>query len=117
MIPGIWKLIVVAAVLGLGLECHAQTPGRVDLDAAEMIGAPVFAADGPQIGEVADVVIDDDGQIGKIRFTTGAVLGFGPRTIELPKGAYIALRGAVVIDTPAEAAQLLPEATDPAGDK
>jgi hypothetical protein len=91
---------------------QAQAPGKIDLEAAEMvaelIGAPVFAADGPEIGQVADVSFDDEGRPQQLRMTTGAVLGFGVRTIEIPKGAFTALRGAVVLDLPIEAVQSLP---------
>jgi hypothetical protein len=53
---------------------------------------------------------DDEGQPYKLRIRTGAVLGLGACTLEIPIGAFMALRGAVVLDLPAEAVTtLLPE--------
>ena len=49
--------------------------------------------------------------------TTGAILGLGLRTIELPQGAFTVLRGAVVLDLPAEAVQTLPELAERDDDK
>jgi hypothetical protein len=77
--------------------------------AAELIGAPVFAADGKQIGRVADVATDA-GEPQRLRFTTGAMLGIGERTLEVPRGNFTVLRGAVVVDLPSEAVDALPEA-------
>jgi sporulation protein YlmC with PRC-barrel domain len=109
----------MGVVIGVGsLLCptvgHAQVPmpGSIALAeaeiAAELIGAPVFAADGPQVGEVADVETDEDGQPIRIRMTAGAILGLGARTVELPPKSFTVLRGAVVIDLPAEVVQALP---------
>ena len=106
------RLLTVVAVMAFASVGQAQASGKIDLEAAEMvaelIGAPVFAADGPEIGQVADVSFDDEGRPQQLRMTTGAVLGFGVRTIEIPKGAFTALRGAVVLDLPIEAVQSLP---------
>ena len=44
----------------------------------------------------------------KIRITTSAELGLGPRTLEIPEGAFTLLCGAVVLDLPAEAIESLP---------
>jgi hypothetical protein len=43
---------------------------------------------------------------------TGALLGIGARTIEIPGGAFIVLRGAVVLELPAESVEALPERAD-----
>ena len=40
--------------------------------------------------------------------TTGAMLGFGAHIVELPKESFMAVRGAVILLMPAEAAQSLP---------
>ena len=105
--------VPVAAVLAFAPLCQAQSPGKIDLEAAEMlaelVGAPVFASDGPQIGEAADVSFDEERRPQRLRMTTGAMLGLGVRTIEIPKGVFTALRGAVVLDLPLEAVQSLPE--------
>ena len=101
--------IVLGAFVMLAPTAHAEFLGKVDLEAAELaaelIGAPVFAADGPEIGQVADLLFDDNGQPARLRIETAAALGFGGRIIELPKGTFMVLRGAVSLDFPAEALQ------------
>jgi sporulation protein YlmC with PRC-barrel domain len=108
--------LVVSALLVMACPARAEMPGKIDLEAAEMagelLGAPVFAADGPQVGEVADLQVDEDGQFTRLRVKMGALLGIGTRTIEIPVGSFIVLRGAVVLDLPAESVQSLPELAD-----
>jgi PRC-barrel domain len=114
-------IAVFATVLSASSVCLAQLPGKFDLEAAEivaeLVGAPVLTADGPEIGQVSDVSIDREGRPERIRMTTGAILAFGLRTIELPQGAFTVLRGAVVLDLPAEAVQALPELAERDSDK
>jgi sporulation protein YlmC with PRC-barrel domain len=105
-------VLVLVSVLVAGPVGQAQSPEAADQDAAlhaELIGAPVFAADGVQIGEVADIAYDEEDQPKRIRMTSGSVLGLGSRTIEIPSGLFTVLRGAVVVDLPAEAIETLPE--------
>jgi hypothetical protein len=44
--------------------------------------------------------------------TTGQQLGLGQRTLEVPSDAFMTLRGAVVLDFPANEVAFLPEAQD-----
>src|SRR5215510_11096603 len=108
--------IIVAAFLIMAPPVRAEMLGKIDLQAAEvaaeLLGAPVFAADGPQVGEVADLQVDEEGQFTRLRMKSGALLGIGTRTIEIPAGTFIVLRGAVVLDLPAETVQSLPELAD-----
>ena len=108
--------LTIAAFLLLAPVAHAQMPGKVDLEAAEvtaeLLGAPVFASDGTEVGEVADLLVDEEGQIVRLRMKTGALLGIGTRTIEIPGGVFIVLRGAVVLELPAESVEALPERAD-----
>jgi hypothetical protein len=71
-------------------------PGRVNPEAtemaAELIGAPVFAKDGIEVGEVADIAFDEILEPQRLRMTTGAALGLGARTLEVPKDAFMPLR-------------------------
>jgi len=60
---------------------------------AELTGAPVFAWDGSEVGKVSDVLFDKEGQPLRLRMKGAANLGLGERTIEVPKGAFILLRG------------------------
>jgi hypothetical protein len=105
--------IVLAGVLALAPLCRAQVPGKVDLEAAEaaaeLIGAPVLAIDGTEVGKVADVLFDDDGQAARLRMDAASHLGLGTRRVEIPRGAFTLLRGTVVLELPAEAVQALPE--------
>jgi sporulation protein YlmC with PRC-barrel domain len=98
-----------------------QAPGAVDLTVAgavtNLLGVPVIAADGQRIGEVADVSVPEDGQPARIRITTGAILGFGARTLELPRNAFTISKGTVVLDLPSEAVQALPAVPEPAREK
>jgi hypothetical protein len=118
----ILRTVLAVAALGTAASGLAQAPGKVDLETAELvaelIGAPVYAADGPQVGEVTDIAIDSAGQPDKLRFATAAALGLGPRMVEVPQGGFMLLRGAVVLDMPAEVVQSLPGNAPPGnGDK
>ena len=97
---------------------RAQIP--VDLEAAELtaelIGGPVFSADVREIGELSDVSVADDGRVTTIRIATSAALGLGRRFLEIPDGGFMLLRGAVVLDLPAEAIEFLPSAPSRAED-
>jgi sporulation protein YlmC with PRC-barrel domain len=107
------------------LECvvigHAEEPGKVDLEAAEMvaelIGAPVLAKDGTEVGQVADISFDNKLQPQRLRMTTAATLGFGIRTLEIPKGAFTPVRGAVILHVPAEAVSAFSELAEPTEEK
>jgi PRC-barrel domain len=108
------KIAVLVLVLGVGPVCQAQSPaGDGDQETAtlhaELLRAPVFAADGVLIGEVADISYDEDDQPKRIRMTRAAVLGLGSRTLEISSKLFTVLRGAVVVDLPAEAVDALPE--------
>jgi hypothetical protein len=110
------RAFAVIAILSFASLCRAEAPGKIDMEAAEvateLIGAPVFAADGSEVGEVSDLLFDDEGQARKVRIKAAAHLGLGTRTIEIPQGAFTLLRGAVVLDLPAEAMQAFPELTE-----
>jgi PRC-barrel domain len=121
MIRACALVALVAACLSVAAVSHAQTPGKVDLEAAEvaaeLIGAPVLSADGVDIGEVVDVMFDDEGRPARLRMNAAAHLGLGTRRIEIPRGAFIVLRGAVVLELPAEAVQALPELAESRDEK
>jgi hypothetical protein len=104
-----WLAVVF---LILAPPSFAQERADSNTETAELIGAPVFAADGAEVGEVVDLSFDDEGQPQRLKMKAAAHLGLGARTIEVPQGAFIALRGAVVLDMPAAAVQVLPELTE-----
>ena len=110
------RAVVVGAFLLLAPPAQAQEPGKVDLEAAEalieLLGAPVYTGDGLAIGRIADIAFDDEGQPTRLRVKTEVMLGIGTRTIEITKGGFIVLRGAAVLDLPAEALASIPEVAD-----
>src|SRR5947207_12181488 len=110
--------LALIALLVVLSPARSETSAKIDLEAAEMaaelIGAPVFAKDGAEVGEVADISFDDELQPDHLRMTTGAVLGLGTRTLEIPRGTFMALRGAVVLDVPAEGIKTFSELAEPA---
>ena len=74
---------------------------------ARLIGTTVMAEDGAAIGEVTDVKLDDGGRPIAVRMRAGVRLGFGARTIELPRRSFTIVRGAVVVNLPREAVEML----------
>jgi sporulation protein YlmC with PRC-barrel domain len=115
------KAFAMAMFLSAASVCHGQAPGKIDLEAAEvaskLIGASVFASDGTEVGHVADVAFDEEGQIRRLRMTTGAFLGIGTRIVEIPAGAFTMVRGAVMLDMPVEAVTALPEPSERVDEK
>jgi hypothetical protein len=108
------KFVFLGLILGFGAIAQAQTPGEdQDQDTqaihTEILGAPVFAADGVLIGHVGDISYDEEDQPKRLRMTSASTLGLGSRMLDVPAGLFTVLRGAVVVDLPAEAVQTLPE--------
>ena len=95
---------------------QAAQDGRA-AEMAELTGAPVFAWDGLEVGKVADVLFDNEGQPLRLRMIGAANLGLGERTIEVPKGTFILLRGAAVLELPSEAVEALPEINENANEE
>ena len=62
---------------------------------------------GHEVGKAVDVSVSDDGEIDALRIKTGAFLGFGERVLALSKDDFTVLRGAVIVDLPAEAIETL----------
>jgi hypothetical protein len=97
----------------LVVQAQTEAPGKIDLEAAEMaaelMGGPVFAAGGVEVGRIAGISFDEHGRPQRLRITTGGKLAIGTRTVEIPKGAFMVLRGAAVLDLTPEAVRLLPD--------
>ena len=112
------KGIVVSSLIAVASAGYAQEQdtGKIDLEAtelaAEIIGAPVSDPMGREIGEVADVSFDEDGQPDRLRVRISAPLGFGQRTVEVSRGTYILLRGRVILELSADDLRALPEVGD-----
>jgi hypothetical protein len=110
------RLLMAAAMALCTSAACAQDAGKIDLEAselaAELVGRPVFAMDGPEVGTVVDLQFDESGLPKKLRMTTARHLGLGQRTLEVPSDGFMTLRGAVVLDVAADQVAFLPEALD-----
>jgi sporulation protein YlmC with PRC-barrel domain len=110
------KPAIIASMIALALPAYAQAPGKIDLEAAELamelIGGPVYASDGGVVGTVTDLALDESGRPLAMRMETARQLGFGTRIVQIPHEWFMILRGAVVLDIPADAMEFVPEATD-----
>ncbi len=100
---------------------QGQVPGKIYLEAselaAEIIGAPVSDPMGTEIGEVADVSFDENGQPDRLRVRISAPLGFGQRTVEVSRDTYMLLRGRVVLELSADDLRSLPDVGDEIDEK
>jgi hypothetical protein len=83
-------IMITAWLLTAALGAHAQTARTSHV---KLMGAPVFAADGIKVGQVVDVSTTDNGRIDRIRITTASPLGFGERTVEIPRTAFVVVGG------------------------
>jgi hypothetical protein len=96
---------LVAACLNLACTpAHAVTPEQIT---REIMGAPVYASDGHEVGQVVDVSMSGDGEVDVVRIRAGAFLGLGEHVFTLSRGNFTVLRGAVILDLPAEAVESL----------
>lgn len=100
-------LLIAAGILPglLGLVAVAQTEIQ-----GELMGARVYAAGGVDVGEVAALTIDENGQVAELRVATNHPLGFGQRVVVLRQGSFMTLRGAIVVDMSPEQFNALPSA-------
>ena len=114
-------IVVLSLIIVASAGTQAQDPGKIDLEArelaAEIIGAPVSDPRGTEIGEVTDVSFDEDGQPDRLRVRISAHLGFGDRTVEVPRGTYILLRGHAVLELSADDLHALPDVGDEIDEK
>jgi hypothetical protein len=98
-----------------------REPGKADMEArelaAEIIGARVSDSLGTDIGEVADISFDEDGQPERLRLRTSAILGFGDRTVEVSRAAFMLLRGRVILEMSGDDVRSLPEVGDQIDEK
>jgi hypothetical protein len=58
--------LMLAIAVSAPTTIRAEAPGKVDMEAAEMaaelIGAPVFCTDGSEVGEVADILFNEENE-------------------------------------------------------
>ena len=113
-LPLVWHLAFLCVVYLV--PAQAMTPEQM---VEELIGAPVYASDGHEVGEVVDVSMSGDGEVDAVRIKTGTFLGLGERVLILLKGNFMALRGTVILDVPAEAVEALspPQSNDTLPDR
>ena len=93
----------------------------MDIEAAEMvaalIGAPIFSKDGAKVGRVAEIAFDGELRPKALRMVTGIPVGLGTRTLIIPKGSFIAVDGAIVLDVSAEAVSTFAELGESSAEK
>jgi sporulation protein YlmC with PRC-barrel domain len=100
--------ILLLACSNWTLTSSAQAMTQEDV-VRELIGAPVYSTDGQEVGTVADIALDEDKLFSALLMKTSRSLGFGERTVRVPGSAFIALRGSVVLDLPAQSMDVLVE--------
>ena len=98
--------------LVLATAASAQPPMLEETDAAELIGGTVQSSEGIEVGEVSAVTMNKDGEVTEIRMNMEQSLGIGERTVILPRGRYLVLRGTVVLQLPLENIRQLPAIED-----
>lgn len=110
---GIGSVALVTALAIAAASAAAQTPETSSREAAELAaeltGRSVYTIDGVEVGSIAEVLFDDDGVPQKLRVRTAANLGLGERLVELPRGSFMLLRGAAVLDLTADEVPSIPE--------
>jgi sporulation protein YlmC with PRC-barrel domain len=99
-------LLAISPVCASAAPAHALTQQDV---VRELIGAPVYSSDGREVGRVMDITLDEDQAFRALLMKASRSLGFGERTVRIPGAAFIALRGAVVLDLPSESMDVLVE--------
>jgi sporulation protein YlmC with PRC-barrel domain len=113
------SLIAIVLMLLWSSPNAGAEPGKVDLEAAEMvaelIGAPVLALDGTEVGVVTDIAFDEELRPESLRMSTGAILGLGTRILQVPKEAFMPVRGAVILRVKADDVGSFREAGPPRG--
>ena len=99
------SLLVAAASVAV-----AQSPGPPPRapQAQELIGGLVLSAEGAQVGEISAVTVGANGDITEIRMSMDSPLGLGQRIVVIPRGSYVVMRGAVVLDLSAAEVDALP---------
>ena len=98
-------------MLGTALLVSTAVAARAQSDGTQLVGLPVFSADGMKIGQVINVTLSADRQVEQIRIVTGSPLGFGERTVAIPEQAFIIGGGRVMLaNLSADDVQALPNA-------
>ena len=99
-----------AASVSFAIAMLWMPPSEAAPGHKELIGAPVFAADGIKVGRVADVSTTGN-IIDALRVSRGAPLGLGERFVIIPQPAFM-IRGRRVVlpDLRAEDVDLFPDA-------
>jgi sporulation protein YlmC with PRC-barrel domain len=105
-------LKAIILTLAVIVASAALAQGRRDLDSSRLIGAPVYSADGAEIGTIVDLRLDEAGRVAAVRIEVGARLGFGARRVQLPGNSLSVIRGTAVVDLPKEAVEMLPTVED-----
>jgi hypothetical protein len=102
--------IVAGLVMGFcGFLALAERGyGQRAVEPAALIGIAVYSADGQEVGTVAAVTVESNGDIREIRLTTSSPMGLGERIVTISQGGFVVLDGAVVLDLSAAEVNALP---------
>ena len=105
------RLTRATAGVAFAFALLRMSAAEADCVRKELIGARVYAADGVEVGRVADVSITDN-HIDAVRVSRDAPLGLGERFVIIPQPAFM-IRGRRVVlpDLRAEDVDLFPDAT------
>jgi len=83
-------------------DTHVQTPAKNNLSCHALPGHRRT---------------DEELQRQRMRMITDKALGFGTRILDVPKGAFMPVRGAVILHVPAEAVSSFSEVAEPTDEK
>ena len=96
-------------MLGAALLVNTTVAARAQSDGTQIVGLPVFSADGMKIGQVINVTLSTAREVKQIRIVTWSPLGFGERTVAIPEQAFIIGGGRVMLaNLSADDVQALP---------
>ncbi len=81
------------------------------MTAEDVIGMPVVDANGEEVGEVADLLIAEDGTIDRAIVDVGGFLGFATKPVALEVSSLTVAEGSgeIVSDVTAETLETMPE--------
>jgi sporulation protein YlmC with PRC-barrel domain len=92
-------------------KAPAVKPSEAPVTGGEqsLVGLDVFSSEGTRVGEVRAVSTDAGGDVVALHVRTGGFLGFGGRTVAVPKGRFTRTGHTVRLDLGSDQVNSLPE--------
>jgi hypothetical protein len=89
----------------------AVKPSEAPISGSEqsLVGLDVFSSEGTRVGEVRGVRTGPGGDVVALHVRTGGFLGFGGRTVAVPKGRFTRTGQTVRLDLGSDQVSALPE--------